>query len=605
MHKLHYVLLLVFLSCLFFCENVSAVGGNVVISQIQLGDSGSAKHEFVEIYNNTESDIEVTDWCIYYQTSTLTQYKMSCLLPENDNQHLFLPSYSSIFIVSNELITSNPLLGYDLNFSATLSGVAGYVRLLDGSDMEVDRVGWGISSPENDLAAAAPSGKVISRKTLEENVLIDTDIYSEDFVVSDPKEIYQYGAVFEMIDICPNITGIQDLIPDGYELNDSNECVPPPVDLCLNIDGFQATLPMGYGIDTDGDCKIDVCLNISGIQSIIPDNYEYDQDGDCVPHDECLNIEDAQNLIPDGMFHSSSGVCSLFAKKLVLSEILPNASGTDEGNEYIEIYNPNEMDILLTDYMLLIGINFDKSYSFPTGSILKAKSYIAFSNDDIKFTLLNTTSSVRLVAVSEEIIDESMIYINPKDDESWVRINDIWQYTNRLTLGYENLVAIVDQEEVLGAVTELSTCAVGYYRSQETNRCRKIIDTSTELAPCKDGQYRSEETNRCRNIVSDVAVLLTCAEGEERSPSTNRCRKIAVAIEPEPCAANQERNPETNRCRNIVAKSIPVAEYKPEVIAESNNNVVNWSITTVLVFAVFYGIWEWRWEISRLFKKNK
>lgn len=55
---------------------------------------------------------------------------------------------------------------------------------------------------------------------------------------------------------------------------------------------------------------------------------------------------------------------------------------------------------------------------------------------------------------------------------------------------------------IASAVRQLVPCRDDQYRSELTNRCRLIASASSQLKPCKDNQYRSEETNRCRTIVS-------------------------------------------------------------------------------------------------------
>jgi len=76
----------------------------------------------------------------------------------------------------------------------------------------------------------------------------------------------------ESTDVCPNIEGVQETIPEGMELDDQNNCVepedeggdeggggngggsgdnPPPTDVCHNIQGVQETVPEGYRLVND------------------------------------------------------------------------------------------------------------------------------------------------------------------------------------------------------------------------------------------------------------------------------------------------------------------------------------------------------------------
>ena len=610
MHKLFCIFLFIALSftVLFnVCPAIAEMPA-VVISRVQLGDVSSLSYEFVELYNNSDLEIEVTNWCIYYASALndSTGSKMACVTTENPNIHIFLPARSSLLAVSS-LLSSNTGLNGDMKFSATLSKTAGHVRLLDNKNQEIDKVAWGETavSPEGKLSATVPIvGEVISRKHLSETILQDTNINFDDFENILPPSVFQYGLIYEVQDLCSNIDNIQTIIPDGYSVDVNSKCSPPPVDVCGNIDGLQIVMPKGYELDTEGQCQPDVCANITGLQIAIPNDLESDGFGNCVMHDECLNLPEIQSTIPKNYIRVGESDCRLNLLPIIVSELLPNAIGTDDGNEFIEIFNPNDVDLLLDDYLLIVGTDL-KSYNFPAGTVISAKSYRAFSNSDIKFNLVNSGGNVKIFSIDNYLIDASANYIDAGDGVSWGLIDGLWQYSNRPTPGTANMPSSIEQEIEIENV--LTACAANQYRSPETNRCRLIPTSKTILAVCKDGQYRSEETGRCRNIVSDVAILAVCAEGQERNPVTNRCRNINGTVlgasDLKPCKAGQERSPETNRCRNVVSV-IATADYAPtEVNQSENNSVVALSFIGVGTLAVSYGVWEWRTEIVKFILK--
>ena len=57
-------------------------------------------------------------------------------------------------------------------------------------------------------------------------------------------------------DVCPNIEGVQETVPEGMVLV-NGECVtpPPPVDVCPNLPGNQEEIPPGMGI-VNGECVL-------------------------------------------------------------------------------------------------------------------------------------------------------------------------------------------------------------------------------------------------------------------------------------------------------------------------------------------------------------
>jgi len=320
--------------------------------------------------------------------------------------------------------------------------------------------------------------------------------------------------------------------------------------------------------------------------------------------DICPNVEGIQTALPTGKIISDDGECiDDVILKLNVTELLPNADGSDEGKEFIELFNPNDQALLLSNYTLYVGPQYEDTYSFPVDAVIQPHSYLSFSNSAIPFTLLNSSSRV-LVALKNGVIvsDDMPIYTAPKDGQSWALIDGQWHYTDQPTPGSMN-IAMGTADSALTETATIQLCAANQYRSPETNRCRLLTILGAVVTPCKDGQYRSEETNRCRNIASDVKTIVSCDEDQERNPETQRCRKIVVAAQPAACKEGQERNPDTNRCR--VVTKMPTADYG--VLGAETKSSGNWyvfaAVGGVLLLALGYAIWEWHAEIATFYRK--
>lgn len=551
MHKLY--LALIFIS-IGFCsalitENSYAVSQNLVISQAKVGNSSSAR--LIELFNNSDQPVDITDWCLQYSSpsNTAPYSDIKCFTSPDSITRIFIRPKSPIILTYSQSVYPGDFL-----FTAGLgTGTSGHIYLFDKDGNEIDRVGWGTTSsparnPETNQVIIGTTKVIERKKDILANQFIDTDNNEQDFFDSNFRSLYEYGFLYDAQDVCPNIVGVQDFIPDGYDVDSSGNCVQL-IDFCPNLDGMQLFAPDNFGKDENGDCVIDACLNLDDFQPILPDKYKL-IDGKCV-----------LDLLP-----------------LNITELLPDAVGSDSGGEFIEIYNPNDQTIDLSLYVLTVGKDNPKTYKFPEGSFIGSDSYIVFYNSVIPFTLVNTSSMVSILSVDGADIYQVPAYNSPKEGETWDLINNVWQYTNQPTPGATNLPSFD----------------------------AKIISVS-KLKPCKDGQYRSEETNRCRNIVSDVINLVPCAEGQERNPATNRCRSVTDNIlgssDLKPCTEGQERNPETNRCRNIVS-TIPQADYAPEPTAvQPSDNTTWWIVAGIGIIAISYGIWEWRVELKNLPKK--
>jgi signal transduction histidine kinase len=161
-----------------------------------------------------------------------------------------------------------------------------------------------------------------------------------------------------VIDVCPNILGVQAVLPGGMIINGNGDCVtpaPPVTDVCLNIAGNQETIPVGYYQDGSGNClpqptpPVDVCPNLYGVQSIVPSSLIIDAGGNCVapPLDECPNIDGPQSAVPPGLVKVSD-IC--FTPEPVVpptSSTTPptSSSGTPTGPDYKNV--PAALDPLV------------------------------------------------------------------------------------------------------------------------------------------------------------------------------------------------------------------------------------------------------------------
>ena len=178
-------------------------------------------------------------------------------------------------------------------------------------------------------------------------------------------------------------------------------------------------------------------------------------------------------------------------------------------------------------------------------------------------------------------------------------------FTSKLNYGKGSLKALSAKPKI----KILKPCRDDQYRSEETGRCRNIVQDKKKtvvLKPCKEGQYRSEETGRCRSIAkAAAAVLKPCKEGQFRNPETGRCKKIASVDDlPKPCKEGWERNPSTGRCRKIKKANNTLAAYPVQpVTVQQTNPAVWWTIGGLALAGVSYGVWEWRTEIKRGLRK--
>jgi len=269
-----------------------------------------------------------------------------------------------------------------------------------------------------------------------------------------------------------------------------------------------------------------------------------------------------------------------------ITELLPNAVGSDTGNEFIELYNPNkQLPISLNGYKLAVGPALEKVITLAE-YILKPGEYKIFSNAELGYSLLNTSSRATLFMPNGDISSEVPMYNSPPDGESWSLVDEVWQYSNQPTPGALNAGSLSNEDEYeaqasSSATTTSKPCVANQYRSIETNRCRLISSAvSSTPAACKVGQLRNPETGRCKAVTSTTTT--TCKEG-------------------------QERNPETNRCRNV--KQLSTATYAVKGATTKQQGGMGWymwaAVGGIVLLIVGYAVWEWRDELKKVLEAVK
>ncbi len=157
---------------------IAATENSVLISEISMGSANSATEEFVELYNNSDSPVSLTNWSIYYKSATGKTWSKRASLTANSSiaGHTFF-------------LTSTNSVGQDANLISGMSQTSGVVELRDDKGNVVDRVGWGSTDTSNGKAAVTPEAGQSLYRQYESgtNLVIDTgDNFSDFYIATTP-----------------------------------------------------------------------------------------------------------------------------------------------------------------------------------------------------------------------------------------------------------------------------------------------------------------------------------------------------------------------------------------------------------------------------------
>lgn len=354
---------------------------------------------------------------------------------------------------------------------------------------------------------------------------------------------------------------------------------------------------------------------------------------------ETNTVEDSDNNALDfsvvepnpnggGFFEIEPELVPVEYQTIWITELFPDPAPplTDTDDEFIELYNPNQVAVNIGGYMLETGSSFQYTFAIPQ-LVVEPGKYVVLYSADTNLTLANSASRARLLDPGGEPVFIAESYQSVGEGESWALFEDNWKTTTKPTPGAHNEYVIstsVQSErgdsdalapcpagkfrnpatnrcKNIESDGSLQACASNQFRNPETNRCKLIATSSSSLQPCTSGQYRNPETNRCKNLASSTATLKPCAPDQFRNPKTNRCKKIEQDDGLKPCDEGEERNPETNRCRKVAGASATNPLNNPAAIPQSK---VHYPVIVLIsIVALGYGAYEYRQEIALWFKK--
>jgi hypothetical protein len=172
---------------------------HIVVSEVETGTSTSASQEFIELYNPTSTAVLLAGWTIEYKSATATDSSANWTRRATLNGTI--AAYGFYLVAPTSYLPNA-----DAEWSPTLAGSGGTVRIKDGGGNVVDKLGYGTTAnaAEGSPAAAPPVGQSIERLPGRLDELggngTDTDDNSADFILRTQPEPQSTLSVPELPD---------------------------------------------------------------------------------------------------------------------------------------------------------------------------------------------------------------------------------------------------------------------------------------------------------------------------------------------------------------------------------------------------------------------
>lgn len=198
---------------------------------------------------------------------------------------------------------------------------------------------------------------------------------------------------------------------------------------------------------------------------------------------------------------------------LLITELLPNPAAplTDADDEFIELFNPNSINVSLSGYKLQTGNSYSYSFTF-TGQVVPGEGYLVIKSAESNLTLSNSGGKARLLDPTGAVMAETDPYEDAPEGQSWVFNEGAWKWSGTPTAGEENKVTI----PILASALKTTTS------STKKSAAPKVTKTAAPKAPAvkaakttkaKEERPKAASTQTGKPITPPVHPLVLAGVG--------------------------------------------------------------------------------------------
>ncbi|MCX6720845.1 MAG: lamin tail domain-containing protein [Candidatus Staskawiczbacteria bacterium] len=127
---------------------------------------------------------------------------------------------------------------------------------------------------------------------------------------------------------------------------------------------------------------------------------------------------------------------------IYINEILPNPTGADETDEYVEIYNSNSTDVDLSGWQLQDRAGTITTYTIPSITKIMANGFLVLKRPETKIMLNNEQDGLNLLTPDKKTVD-SVNFTSSPLGQSYGKTSSGWSWSTTLTPGTMNIITAI------------------------------------------------------------------------------------------------------------------------------------------------------------------
>lgn len=138
----------------------------------------------------------------------------------------------------------------------------------------------------------------------------------------------------------------------------------------------------------------------------------------------------------------------IYTDGIFINEILPNPKGSDETDEWMELFNSNSFEVNISGWQIQDTAGTITTYTIPQNTILSAGGFLVLKRLVSKIMLNNDNDGLNLLAPDGKIT-ASVIFDSAPLGQSYNKTATGWQWSLNLTPGTENIVLSAGGTKIL------------------------------------------------------------------------------------------------------------------------------------------------------------